>query len=145
MKHKTLQDSFLNYYWVNVTERYFDFDGKTSREDYWMFTLWSFVITVIFAIVSAGLLGAIYSIFILFPQTAINVRRYHDLGMSGWTFFVFFILFLVPFVNLIVLLCHIVLMCQPSNAWVMYSKDSISSIQSRKKPKNDSNGTDLPF
>ena len=51
----------------------------------------------------------------------------------------FFILFLVPFVNLIVLLCHIVLMCQPSNAWVMYSKDSISSIQSRKKPKNDSN------
>ena len=93
MKHKTLQDSFLNYYWVNVTERYFDFDGKTSREDYWMFTLWSFVITVIFAIVSAGLLGAIYSIFILFPQTAINVRRYHDLGMSGWTFFVFFILF----------------------------------------------------
>ena len=56
-------------------EPYFDFDGKTSREDYWMFTLWSFVITVIFAIVSAGLLGAIYSIFILFPQTAINVRR----------------------------------------------------------------------
>ena len=79
MKHKTLQGSFLNYYWINVTKRFFDFDGKTSREEFWMFTLWNVIIGVVLSLISAGVLGAIYSFLIFIPQTAISVRRFKQL------------------------------------------------------------------
>ena len=114
MKYKSLNDSFNNYYWKNMTIRFADFNGSTNREEYWMFTLWSFIVTVILSLISAGVLGAIYSFLVLIPQSAINVRRYHDLGMSGWYFFVFMLLFLVPFLNIIVLVAHLYFMCKKS-------------------------------
>ena len=130
MKHKTLQGSFLNYYWVNITKRFFDFDGKTSREEFWMFTLWHVIIAVVFSVISAGILGAIYSLLILVPQTAISVRRYHDIGMSGWVFFVFFLLFLIPYVNIIVVISHLVLMMRPG-------KSAVNNVQSSKRPRSE--------
>lgn len=134
MKHKTLQGSFLNYYWINVTERFFDFDGKTSREEFWMFTLWHVIIAVVFSVISVGILGAIYSLLILVPQTAISVRRYHDIGMSGWVFFVFFVLFLIPYVNIIVLVSHLILMMQPG-------KNAVNNVQSYKRKKDQKEGS----
>jgi len=129
MKHKTLQGSFLNYYWINVTKRFFDFDGKTSREEFWMFILWNVIIGIVLSLISAGVLGAIYSFLIFIPQTAISVRRYHDIGMSGWVFFVFFVLFLIPYVNIIVVISHLVLMMQPG-------KSAVNNIQSNRKQKD---------
>ena len=114
MKYTSLNDSFKNYYWKNMTTRFADFNGLSNREEYWMFTLWSFIITVILSLISVGVLGAIYSFLVLIPQSAINVRRYHDLGMSGWYFFVFMLLFLVPFLNIIVLVAHLYFMCKKS-------------------------------
>ena len=64
MKYTTLQDSFFHYYWQNISERFASFEGKTSREEYWMFTLWSAIVTVILSVISVGTLGAIYSILI---------------------------------------------------------------------------------
>ena len=97
-----------------MTTRFADFNGLSNREEYWMFTLWSFIVTVILSLISAGVLGAIYSFLVIIPQSAINVRRYHDLGMSGWYFFVFMLLFLVPFLNIIVLVAHLYFMCKKS-------------------------------
>lgn len=114
MKYTSLNESFNNYYWKNMTNRFADFNGSTNREEYWMFTLWSFIVTVILSLLSAGVLGAIYSFLVIIPQSAINVRRYHDLGMSGWYFFVFMLLFLVPILNIIVLVAHLYFMCKES-------------------------------
>lgn len=97
-----------------MTTRFADFNGSTNREEYWMFTLWSFIIGVILSLLSVGVLGVIYTFIVLIPQSAINVRRYHDIGMSGWTFFIFMLLFLVPILNLIVLAFHIYFMCKKS-------------------------------
>ena len=97
-----------------MTTRFADFNGSTNREEYWMFTLWSFIVAIILSLISAGVLGAIYSFLVLIPQSAINVRRYHDIGMSGWYFFIFMILFLVPFLNFVVLFAHLYFMCKKS-------------------------------
>lgn len=38
-----------------------------------------------------GILGAIYSLFVLLPSIAVGVRRLHDIGKSGWWMFIVFI------------------------------------------------------
>ena len=141
MKYITLQDSFFYYYWQNISERFASFEGKTSREEYWMFTLWSTIVTVILSVISVGTLGAIYSILIAIPQSAINVRRYHDIDMSGWIFFVFMILFFIPYINIVVLIVHLIFMMQPSKG---------SLIKSNNTPKVEKDnyseeGKDIPI
>ena len=119
-----------------MTTRFADFNGLSNREEYWMFTLWSFIITVILSLISVGVLGAIYSFLVLIPQSAINVRRYHDLGMSGWYFFVFMLLFLVPFINIIVLVVHLYFMCKKStnNNPIMSNSSKSNDIDQDKFP-----------
>ena len=119
-----------------MTIRFADFNGSTNREEYWMFTLWSFIVTVISSLISAGVLGAIYSFLVIIPQSAINVRRYHDLGMSGWYFFVFMLLFLVPFLNIIVLVAHLYFMCKKStnNNSIMINSPKSNDIDKDKFP-----------
>jgi uncharacterized membrane protein YhaH (DUF805 family) len=141
MKYTTLQDSFFYYYWQNVSEHFADFQGKASREEYWMFTLWSAIVTTILSLISFGVLGGIYSILIIIPQSAINVRRYHDIDKPGWIFFAFMILFFIPFVNIIVLLIHIFFMVQPS-------KDSLiksNNIPKVEKDTNSEESRDIPI
>ena len=118
-----------------MTTRFADFNGSTNREEYWMFTLWSFIVTVILSLISVGVLGAIYSFLVIIPQSAINVRRYHDLGMSGWYFFAFFLLFLVPFLNIIVLVAHLYFMCKKStNNPIMVNSTKSNNIDKDKFP-----------
>lgn len=71
-------------------ERYFDFEGRSSRHEYWYWQLFWF----------SSFLGLYYLFFelsILFlmitfiPQTAMNIRRLHDLNKSGWWVLLWFI------------------------------------------------------
>ena len=92
---------FYMQFWV----RYFDFNGRTRRRDFWLASLvnqiivtslwgFSFIISSIFY---AQLLFIIASFI---PSFAIAVRRLHDTGKSGlWLF-----LLLVPVVGGIALL-----------------------------------------
>jgi uncharacterized membrane protein YhaH (DUF805 family) len=141
MKYTTLQDSFFHYYWQNISERFASFEGKTSREEYWMFTLWSAIVTVILSVISVGTLGAIYSILIAIPQSAINVRRYHDIDMSGWIFFVFMILFFIPYINIVVLIVHLIFMMQPSKGGLIKSNNT----SKEKKDTNLTESKDIPI
>ena len=119
-----------------MTTRFADFNGSTNREEYWMFTLWSFIVAIILSLISAGVLGAIYSFLVLIPQSAINVRRYHDIGMSGWYFFIFMILFLVPFLNFVVLFAHLYFMCKKStnNKPINTSNTKVDYVNKDKFP-----------
>jgi uncharacterized membrane protein YhaH (DUF805 family) len=106
--------------------RYAEFEGRSGRQEYWMFFLFNVIVYTILGGVSlasfmqsrvAGGLGApgnplpvggfiglgLLSLFALatfIPSIAVQVRRFHDQDKSGW----FILLGLIPYVGGIVLL-----------------------------------------
>ncbi len=84
-------------------KRYFDFEGRSRRKEYWMFTLlYALVMLVpltmlIVGIVTSGdsdsmplmaslglsLMGLIMLLGLI-PSLAVQVRRFHDQDKSGW-------------------------------------------------------------
>ncbi|WDR04052.1 DUF805 domain-containing protein [Devosia algicola] len=84
---------------------YFEFSGRTGRAQFWIYQLVALLIissvffielklTGSFSRVSS--LGSLYTIVALFhaiPSISITVRRLHDIGKSGWWYFLNFIPF----------------------------------------------------
>ncbi|WP_339663162.1 DUF805 domain-containing protein [uncultured Polaribacter sp.] len=100
----------MNWY-VKVITQYFDFSGRARRKEYWMFTLFSFLISWLLAIldIASGttifsIISTIYSVLIFIPSLAVFVRRLHDGGYTGWYFLLFF-LPIIGWIWLLVLLC----------------------------------------
>lgn len=88
-------------------KRYADFEGRSSRKEFWMFLLFTNLVSValfIFgAIVSPDLgVGLLLLGFVgvLVPFIAVQVRRFHDQGKSGW----FALLNLIPYVGILIIL-----------------------------------------
>lgn len=94
-------------YFINVLKHYADFTGRARRKEFWMFMLfyWLFLIAwIILAVfcyttlnrnfdpMESSLYGSIasWSFILLFvlPSMAVTVRRLHDLGKSGYMFFI---------------------------------------------------------
>ncbi len=75
-------------YYFKALEKYFDFEGRASRSEYWYFALFNFLITIILSIFLNDFGGidfsAIYTVLTLIPSIAVAVRRMHDVGKSGW-------------------------------------------------------------
>ena len=107
------------YYLDVLTDKYSDFNGRARRKEYWMWTL-SVTIIFIFAMIMDNLLGLnfelmgqdlgygwiylVAGIAHLIPGLAVVVRRLHDVGKSGWFYFIL----LIPIIGvlwLLVLLC----------------------------------------
>ena len=103
-------------WYLKVLQQYADFSGRARRKEYWMFLL--------FHLIFAGLLGFLifytadeytydddlyksnsYSIFnwlfliyilgTLIPSIAVTVRRLHDIGKSGFWYFIT----LIPYIG----------------------------------------------
>ncbi|HEY9254845.1 MAG TPA: DUF805 domain-containing protein [Stenotrophomonas sp.] len=104
-------------------KRYADFSGRSRRMEYWMFALFTVLLVVVFGALAlvASLIGAseegpgpaMYVVLFLLglawlglivPSIAVQVRRFHDQGRSGW----FWLFNLVPYVGGIIVL---VFMC----------------------------------
>ncbi|WJH38896.1 DUF805 domain-containing protein [Aliirhizobium terrae] len=89
--------------------RYFIFSGRSTRSQYWLFSLTVIVLGSIAVILDAAVLGspkpaaftALVYIAHLIPSLAVTVRRLHDADKSGWLA----LLLLVPLVNLV---CYVV-------------------------------------
>ncbi|WP_299434489.1 DUF805 domain-containing protein [uncultured Maribacter sp.] len=86
-----------------VLKKYAEFKGRSRRKEYWMFYLFSTIISVVLSIIDASVLGlegfginTLYSLGVLVPTIAVGVRRMHDVGKSGW-------FLLIPFYNLYLL------------------------------------------
>ena len=100
---------FELYFAEPYLRHYLDFDGKISRKQFWMSVLFYTALSIGCGCLDL-LFGTIYVFSILYmliliiPNIALFVRRLHDVGKSGW----FYFLMLVPLVNiwLIVLLCQ---------------------------------------
>ncbi|MEX2980697.1 DUF805 domain-containing protein [Streptomyces sp. C36] len=93
------------HWYVDVLKKYATFSGRAGRPEFWMFTLISFVISIVLAVIdstlgTAPVIGLVYSLAVLLPGLAVGVRRLHDIDRSGW----WLLLALIPILGSIVLL-----------------------------------------
>ena len=116
----------MEIYLKVIKENYVNFNGRARRKEFWMFLLFLIIIVTICIIldnilgtvltVDAGPVGIglivlpcgwlffLCGIFHFLPALSVLVRRLHDVGKSGWWYFIVFI----PIVNfwLLYLLCR---------------------------------------
>ena len=78
-----------------LINNYASFKGRASRSEYWWFFLFTFLISIITAIidivafgVELGFISLIAILAMILPSIALTVRRIHDFGQSGWLFLV---------------------------------------------------------
>lgn len=100
----------------NCFSKYVNFEGNTSRSEYWYFWLFCFcieTIPIILAfiidkdVISLSLLAIslLYSILSFLPMLSAAIRRLHDVGKSGFYIFLSFIPFIGGFI-LLYFLCQ---------------------------------------
>lgn len=101
-------------YFIDVIKNhYFDFKGRATRQQYWMFVLFYFILSIVIGIIGAilgetvqGILSTLLTLGLFLPSLGLGVRRLHDTDRSGW----WFLVGLVPFIGGLVLL---VFFCLP--------------------------------
>ena len=110
--------------------QYATFGGRSRRSEYWYAALFNYLVVIlcyILLIVSAAtesepltVIAAggmiLYALAILLPNLAITVRRLHDIGRSGWWYFISWI----PYAGNIVLL---VFCCMDSTEDTQWGKN----------------------
>ena len=78
--------------------KYVDFTGRASRAEFWYFTLFTILLSVVAEILDAALAGqsvwsysgffgpmsSIVTVVTTLPCLAVAARRLHDVGKSGW-------------------------------------------------------------
>lgn len=78
----------LSWFLDPIQKHYFDFKGRASRKQYWMFTLYSFLLSVVVGtiggMINFNLLGSILSLALLLPSLGLTCRRLHDINKSAW-------------------------------------------------------------
>jgi uncharacterized membrane protein YhaH (DUF805 family) len=84
-------------YYLEALKKYAVFDGRASMAEYWYFVLFNILVSIAVGIVAAILqdksdaISRLYSLVLIVPSIAIAVRRLHDIGKSGWWWFICFI------------------------------------------------------
>lgn len=103
--------------------KYISFSGRASRSEFWWFALFllvgSFVAGAADSAIfgnnvfmlggmefsySAGYIGNIFALATFLPAWAVEVRRLHDTGRSGW----WLLLWLIPMIGFIILLIWLI-------------------------------------
>lgn len=79
-----------NYFTDIVFKHFFDFNGRANRKLFWLFTLNLLIINLIlnyllnrFDYVGI-IIGLVFSVIMFFPILGLDVRRLHDINLSGW-------------------------------------------------------------
>jgi uncharacterized membrane protein YhaH (DUF805 family) len=73
------------HWYLDVLKKYAVFDGRASREEFWMYVLFTFIILVVLSLINHnGLLMGIYSLATLLPSLGVEIRRLHDTNRTGW-------------------------------------------------------------
>lgn len=129
-------------YMILPFKRYFDFQGRSRRMEYWMFTLLNIlVVGVLVALILGaggfsdladpgasdtafveaifggfGILILVWALIVFIPSIAVTVRRLHDRDMSGWWYLGFIVGGMIPFVGFLVSIALIVLMALPGTS-----------------------------
>ncbi len=100
-------------------KKYVVFSGRATRSEFWWFTLFTFLVGLVASALDATVLGisplqagfgigiaTLASLVFFLPSLAVNIRRFHDVGKSGWWFLIsmlmggfllFVVLMAIPF------------------------------------------------
>lgn len=71
-------------YFVNiVTKKYIAFEGTAGREEFWYFTLFAAIISLVLGLIFAFLAG-LFNLAILLPWLSVAARRLRNAGHSPW-------------------------------------------------------------
>jgi len=102
-------------------KRYFDFEGRSSRSEYWLFVLLNVIVGLVYTAVVIGTRAAdngpsavglaamavvmLFGLASFIPSLSVTVRRLHDTDKSGWLI----LLGLIPLIGVIILLVFYIL------------------------------------
>ena len=105
----------MEWYLKVMRDNYANFSGRARRKEYWMFVLVQTIVMIGLMILDSVLgldfelqgislgYGYFYLIGLIvhfIPSLAVLVRRLHDVGKSGWFYFIF----LIPLIGVLWLL-----------------------------------------
>ena len=92
-------------YWYKkvVFENYANFNGRARRSEYWYFILFNILFTSATKLLDnllgleygnsdSGIISTIYNLAVFIPTLAVSVRRFHDIGKSGWQLLIAYVL-----------------------------------------------------
>ena len=72
---------------INCFNKYFDFETRSSRKEFWYWQLFRILMFLSFTFIeSLGLNGLllISNFIFIIPEIAVSIRRLHDINKSGW-------------------------------------------------------------
>ena len=78
-----------------------NFKGRSSRSEYWWGTLFNTLLATVLPVIP--LVGGLLSLILVVPGCALAIRRFHDIGKSGW----YYLLGLIPLAGPIILLVYL--------------------------------------
>ena len=88
--------SFYPQFWTHA----FDFEGRTSRIDYWKIVLVNLIIGAVLSKISPSAVYIVFAVASICPGLAMNIRCIRDTGRSWqWIF-----ISLIPFIGFLWLL-----------------------------------------
>lgn len=111
----------MRSYWDGM-RRYFELSGRSTRRQYWLFWIMASVLCIGAVFVDDAVLGhpitdrypgpltASLAVIHFLPGIAVTVRRLHDVGRSGWWYFIQ----CVPLIGTLIMLFW---MLAPPNEW----------------------------
>lgn len=87
-----------------LTRKYFCFEGRAARAEFWYWVLACFIINIVLGIVDGfihrPILEGLFCLAVLLPALGVAVRRLHDTNRTGWLV----LLALIPLVGAIILI-----------------------------------------
>ncbi len=109
--------------------KYVDFQGRARRSEYWLWFLFQIITSIVFSVLHnvidhgsatgpAKIVESIFNLAILLPTIAVAVRRFHDIGRTGWWY-----LF-----SLVVLVIAMIVYISVNNAEFMNAMKSIGGL-----------------
>lgn len=72
------------------TKNYCNFKGRASRSEYWWFVLATTIVSIVISPLGyinelmGSVVNIIFTLAILLPNIGLVIRRFHDIGRSGW-------------------------------------------------------------
>lgn len=148
-------------HYKNYWRGFSDFDGQSSRKDFWIPILINLAISIALLIVTATSFAAwlipfapgiwftgvslaalfVWCIIRIVPNAAVLVRRFHDVGLVGWLAVVLFICHFVPYVDIVADILIVIIACMNSNSANVEAFAWKKPVTDQNDRKDDSQNT----
>lgn len=119
------------------TSNYVTFQGRARRKEYWGFALFYMLALFILSFIGLAIDGALGNLggsngdgpvatvvvmvlgllFFFLPGIAITVRRFHDVGLSGWLYLLFIVLSVIYIGGIIIFVISLLPSQRHDNKW----------------------------